>query len=189
MYESTKWYEKRLANGDYKKYINGDILDIGAGTDPVKSPFGITREWDLPHGDGQYLAGILDNSVDCVYSSHSLEHMVDIEITLTNWIRVLKPKGYLYMVIPDYDLYEKGKWPSKYNPDHKHSFSINKTRADVGRQNHWNICFDIFPILKKLNVEIKEVKLGDFGFDYNNFEEDQTLGNAESHILIVAQKR
>jgi hypothetical protein len=36
---------------------------------------------------------------------------------------------------------------------------------------------------------IKEVKLEDFGFDYNRFEKDQTLGYAESQILVVAKKR
>jgi ubiquinone/menaquinone biosynthesis C-methylase UbiE len=189
MNESSKWREKRIMNGDYRKYVNGNILDVGCGTDPVDSPFGKTRGWDFLDGDGQYLTTIEDNSFDCVYSSHSLEHMVDIEVTLTNWVRVLKAKGYLYLVIPDYDLYEKGKWPSTYNPDHKHSFSINKTREEVSRENHFNICIDLFEIFKKLHVEIKEVRLEDSGFDYNKFQEDQTLGNAESHILVVGQKR
>jgi len=189
MNESSKSYERRILNGDYKNYVTGNILDVGCGTDPVRSPFGKTTGWDLCDGDGQYLAFIEDNSVDCVYSCHCLEHMIDVELSLTNWVRVLKPSKYLFLVVPDYDLYEKGRWPSKYNPDHKHSFSINKTREDVGRQNHFNVCIDLLSIFKKLNVEIKEVRLEDSEFDYSKFEEDQTLGRAESQILIVAQKR
>jgi ubiquinone/menaquinone biosynthesis C-methylase UbiE len=187
--ESTKWHQKRINNKDYESYIKGNILDIGSAPDPVKSPFGVTQGWNLCDGDGQYLESIKDNTMDCVYSSHSLEHMVDVEIALTNWVRVLKPNGYLYIVVPDFDLYEKGNWPSKYNKDHKHSFSIDKTREEVKRQNHFNICVDVFPIFKKLLVMIKEVKLEDFGFDYNRFEKDQTLGYAESQILVVAKKR
>jgi len=189
VYESSKQYNKRLKNGDFENYIKGYILDIGAAPDPVKSPCGMTKEWNITDGDGQYLNTLVDNSFDCVYSSHSLEHMVDIKDTLFNWVRVLKLKGYLYIVVPDYDLYEKGRWPSKYNPDHKHSFSINKTRIDVERNNHFNICIDIFPILRKLYIEIKEIREESFGFDYSKFEEDQTMGNAESQILIIGQKR
>ena len=188
MYESSKCYERRILNGDYKKYITGDIIDIGAAPDPVKSPFGVTREWNLEHGDAQYLATLRDNSFDCVYSSHCLEHMVDVEVSLRNWVRVLKPKGFLYIVVPDYDLYEKGKWPSRYNSDHRYSFSINKTRDDVRRDNHFNVCLDIRYIFKQLHVEVKKIELEDSNFDYSRFEEDQTLGNAESQILIVAQK-
>jgi len=190
MNETTKWHEKRLKNGDYEKYIKGQILDIGCGNDPVKSPFGKTEGWDLPDGDGAILQTIPNKVFDCIYASHSLEHMRNVEIALSNWHRVLKPGGYLYIVVPDFELYEKGRWPSTYaGSSHLFSFSINLTRGDVGRINHYNICMDLFPIFKNLNTYIETIQFGDFGFNYDTFEVDQTLINAESQITIIARKK
>jgi len=97
---------------------------------------------------------------------------------------------YFYIVLPDYELYEKRRWPSRYaGTSHKFSFSINLTRQEVGRNNHYNIIFDLFPIFKNLNIYVETIKFEDYGFDYNNFEADQTLINAEAQILIVARKK
>ena len=191
MNETTKWHQKRIDNGDYKKYIKGAILDVGCGNDPIKSPFGKeTITWDLKEGDGKFLATLKDQVFDCVYASHSLEHMDNIEIALQNWLRVLKPKGYLYIVVPDFELYEKGKWPSTYaGTSHLFSFSINLTCQEVQRMNHYNIMLDLFPIIKWLKCSIETVQFGDEGFDYNFFDRDQTMGNAESQITIIARKK
>lgn len=81
--------------------------------------------WDLMNGDAQYLKGVEDNSLDFVYSSHCLEHMIDVKIALYNWFRVLKAGGYLILYIPHRDLYEKKKeLPSRFNPHHKHMFIL-----------------------------------------------------------------
>ena len=87
------------------------------------------RTWDKADGDAQFMKGVADNSFDFVHSSHCLEHMVDVTAALHNWIRVLKPDGYLIVTVPDEDLYELGQWPSKFNADHKWTFTIAKASS------------------------------------------------------------
>jgi SAM-dependent methyltransferase len=119
--ETSKAHNMRIARGDFERYIKGAVLDIGSGSDPIRPPTGSVTPWDWPQGDASYLATLQDAAFDCVYSSHCLEHMVDVPESLTNWVRVLKLGGYMYFTIPDFDLYEKGRWPSSFNTDHKHT--------------------------------------------------------------------
>jgi SAM-dependent methyltransferase len=87
------------------------------------------RSWDLPDGDAEFMATIADNALDFVHSSHCLEHMRDPKNALDNWLRILKPMGHLICIIPDEDLYEQGVFPSTFNADHKHTFTIYKKRS------------------------------------------------------------
>ena len=69
----------------------------------------------------------MDESFDFVYSSHTLKHVFEVEKTLENWFRILKPNGYLILYIPHRDLYEKKKeLPSRFNPTHQRFFLIDK---------------------------------------------------------------
>jgi predicted SAM-dependent methyltransferase len=49
------------------------------------------------------LFGIPDEVVDALYCSHALEHMkiAQVEDTLREWNRVLKPGGLLFVSVPD----------------------------------------------------------------------------------------
>ena len=51
--------------------------------------------------DGEKLYKISDCSQDFVISSHMLEHCIDPIEAIENMIRVLKPGGILYLIIPD----------------------------------------------------------------------------------------
>lgn len=187
MKETSKSHYLRLQRDDYKTFINGKVLDIGCGNDPVVPLDGITTSWDKKDGDGQFLASVDSKTFDCVYSSHSLEHMVDIPVTLYNWTRVLKDGGSMFIIVPDFDLYEKCFFPSKWNSDHKHTFSINRTRSEVGRTNHWCIQEDLFKIFQKNNLKVRDIRLEDTNFDYNNFyrpEQDSTM-----YQIVIACKK
>ena len=52
---------------------------------------------------------IKNESIDYILSSHTLEHIQDIEETLKGWLRALKPKGLIGSIIPDkrYFLHDK----------------------------------------------------------------------------------
>ena len=101
MNETSKSQPFRQQRGDFQKYLRGSGIDIGAGPDPLLIPDGRVRAWDLADGDAQLMAGVADATYDFVYSSHCLEHMRDVEESLRNWVRILKPGGFLYVVVPD----------------------------------------------------------------------------------------
>ena len=51
--------------------------------------------------EGSTLEGIPDAGYDFVLSSHNLEHMANPIKALNNWKCVLKPRGFLLLVLPD----------------------------------------------------------------------------------------
>ncbi len=188
MQETSKCRPIREARGDFVKYLRGDGIDIGAGDDPLVVPDGAVRAWDKTDGDAQTMAGVPDRSYDFVYSSHCLEHMRSVEEALRNWLRILKPGGFLYLVVPDYLLYEKLVWPSRYNADHKQSFSFLVPRRGVGRENHFHIEQDLQPLLKSLGCEVVSFIVEDMGFNYNFGLADQTKLGALAQLCVIAQK-
>jgi SAM-dependent methyltransferase len=123
MFEATK---TRAVRGEAfaETYFSGSVLDIGCGPDlvvPHAQPF------DVEHGDANEILNYLPaESFDCVHSSHCLEHMMDPPRALGQWWALVRPGGFLIIVVPDEDLYEQGVWPSAFNPDHKATFRIDR---------------------------------------------------------------
>ena len=147
MQETSKSIPIRTKLNHYQLYLNGLGIDIGAGNDPLTSPFASDiYQFDVMQGDAQTLASIPANTFDFAYSSHCLEHMRNIEDALFNWCRVIKPNGYLFITVPDWVLYEHEIFPSIYNTDYKFTFSDSISRHMVGRQNYYHIKKDIIPI-------------------------------------------
>ena len=123
--ETYRARERRLREGFFDKYCQGKGLDIGYGGDLLASN---CIGYDFEHGDAQYLNGIADESFDFVYSSHTLEHMDNPAVSLSNWWRVVKRGGYLLLYIPHRDLYEKKiTLPSRWSSHHKHYFLLDKS--------------------------------------------------------------
>ncbi len=106
----------------------GKGIDIGCGNDILRKRWfkGITsiEPFDIQDGDAQYINKYRDEgSYDFVYSSNCLEDMSDPVVALKNWFALVKEGGYLVFTVPDEDLYEQGVFPSKFNPDHKRTFT------------------------------------------------------------------
>lgn len=136
MKECSKSVPRRLSQPNFiNKYFVGQGLDIGGKPDPlalyreVFSRMDAVRTWDLEDGDAQHLAGVDDESFDFVHSSHCLEHLHDPLQALRNWLRVVKPAGYVIFTVPDEDLYEQGQFPSTFNRDHKWTFTVHKNAS------------------------------------------------------------
>ena len=53
----------------------------------------VTNAWNL--------SSIDDNSVDFVASSHVLEHLPNPGVAIEEWIRVVKPGGIVFFIVPD----------------------------------------------------------------------------------------
>jgi predicted SAM-dependent methyltransferase len=135
-WEQSKAAKRRYYDGAFHhRYFVGNGIDIGGKPDPLGQYVGIfpllrsARTWDLDDGDAQLMPGISDNQFDFLHSSHCLEHMRDVPTALSHWIRIVKPGGYLIITVPDEDLYEQGFWPSRYNGDHKWTFTIYKQQS------------------------------------------------------------
>ena len=124
--ESTK--TKNIRQEDFiEKYLKGSVIDIGSGDDLVVDS---AEPFDLEQGDANSILRYKQpETYDCVYSSHTLEHMVNIRKTLLDWWRLIKPGGYMVVIVPDEDLYEQGVWPSIFNTDHKATFTLKYCKS------------------------------------------------------------
>ena len=113
---------RRLDDPRYaERWFVGRGLDIGAGPDGLGRshtwPHATIREWDVQDGDATTLPGLAPESFDFVYSSHCLEHLEYPGPAVARWWEVVRPGGYLILVVPDFEMYERGKWPSRIQPD------------------------------------------------------------------------
>ena len=95
MKELSKSISRRLGDSNFvRRYFVGQGVDIGGKPDPLAlySEFfpllKNVRVWDLEDGDAQFMAGVPDNSLDFVHSSHCLEHLNDPTEGLRNWLRI-----------------------------------------------------------------------------------------------------
>lgn len=183
---------RRLMDSRFtSRWFVGNGLDIGGGSDSIgiyKSLFPLIQNitlYDMPQGDAQYVENVQDSSFDFIHSAHCLEHMVNPSIALNNWIRVLKPKGYLIMTIPDEDLYEQKIWSSTFNSDHKHTFTIFKEKS-------WSpVSINIIDLLKEIKFNIEVVKIEQLNHSYlpGLPRIDQTRTPfAESGIEVIIKK-
>lgn len=101
----------------------------------------------LPYADG---------CLDYVFSSHTLEHIPNTQQVLKEWLRIIKPCGYIIIVMPDRRLHlhdptckRLGEWaPSEMTPDELLEI-VDKLDVDVLSFNTRNNNFDFEMILRK----------------------------------------
>lgn len=125
--ETSKAHPRRERESFFKNYCAGLGIDIGCGFDPIDSG-GEVYMFDMIHGQGDAtrMDHVDDATFDYVHSSHLLEHIEEPEIAVRNWWRVLKPGGYLLIMVPERDLYEgKTSLPSRWNEDHKRFYLLD----------------------------------------------------------------
>jgi ubiquinone/menaquinone biosynthesis C-methylase UbiE len=194
MWEQSKAAKRRFNDGLFhSRYFVGHGIDIGGKPDPLAQYVGVfplmqqVDTWDLENGDAQLMPGVAEGSFDFVHSSHCLEHMQDVRAALDNWTRILKPGGYLIVTVPDEDLYERGQWPSRYNPDHKWSFTICKPSSKLPRSI--NVVDLVIEFVDNLELE-RLFLVQDFFRPSLPAEIDQSMTPvAECCIEIIWRKR
>jgi SAM-dependent methyltransferase len=186
--ESSKANKRRANTYLYNKVFSGEGIDIGSGGDILQKEvypnIKSVEPFDLKHGDAQYINKYIKKQFDFVHSSQCLEHMVDANVALKNWWEIVKPGGYLIFSMPDEDLYEQGVFPSRWNHDHKWTFSIYKT-------NSWSpVHLNILDMIFKLeNLEILKIELIDTNYNYSLSNIDQTRNEVEAFIEVILKKR
>jgi SAM-dependent methyltransferase len=139
------------------KILTGKGIDIGCGPDPVNKD---AMRFDIEHGDANYITRYLSEEFDYVYSSHCLEHMHKPKEALLEWWKLVRLGGHIFFIVPDEDLYEQGVFPSRFNPDHKATFTISK-------QKSWSsISINVLDLAMSLpGSKIVSIKLQDQGYD------------------------
>ena len=142
------------------KYLTGKVIDIGAGNDLVSEG---AERFDRDNGDANYITQYREsNYYDTVHSSHCLEHMHEPKNALLEWCKLIKSGGYLVIVVPDEDLYEQGFWPSRFNSDHKATFTTKTGKS-------WSpVSYNIVDLVTSLpNSKVLSVEIHDKYYDYN----------------------
>lgn len=133
-------WKLETSNGDESSKIKYEVLrycnrglDIGCGPRKVwphltgidnftdTKLFGIRMRPDMAVADASRLPMFADGAFDTVFSSHTLEHIVDFKAALREWWRLLSVGGHLTLYLPHRDLYPRIGQPGA-NPDHKHDF-------------------------------------------------------------------
>lgn len=191
MQEMSKATKRRFQDPAYHLwYFSGHGLDIGGGDDPLGrwchafARMKSCRTWDKGDGDAQELKGVAADSFDFVASSHCLEHLYNPYSSLDRWIEVVKPGGFLVVTVPDCDLYEGGKWPSRYNGDHKWMFTV---RNDLDKNPR--VINVARMVLAAADVSVERIQLIRDFYSTHLAGTDQTLlPNVESAIEFVLRK-
>lgn len=126
-----EWYLSLGVDGEVRR-----VLDVGCGAGYTTEHFvrhgcavtGVTvssvekaecerRGIEIVEADFHYLP-LPDGKFDLVFSSHSLEHTSAPFFALWDWKRVLRPGGYVLIVVPlPIDQDARAVFPDNYNPD------------------------------------------------------------------------
>ena len=156
MNETTK--TKRLMSELEVSVLRGRGIDIGCGPDPIRPD---AVPFDLAQGDAADIQSYVQDEFDYVYSSHCLEHMPDPRKVVLDWWKLVCPGGHLFLVVPDEDLYEQGVFPSRFNSDHKATFTLSKAKS-------WSpVSVNMLELAQSLpGGKLKFLALQDHGYDW-----------------------
>lgn len=125
------------------KFCQGTGIDVGAGLWglPGAVPVDVSRGPGL----GRSIVDFEDGFLDYVFSSHCLEHIESWQQSLGEWIRKLKPEGYvfLYLPHPDCAIWHPG---SPFVKDgHKWTLTPEKIKQTLGELDCEIVQFDDGP--------------------------------------------
>ena len=99
------------------------------------------KKYDIVDADivdnGDELGTISDGIYDFCISNHVLEHLEDPVKALNNWLRILKPKGILYLSIPlPYNIVDKHREPTTITHIIDDYGRMARDREEYLRQRH-----------------------------------------------------
>jgi hypothetical protein len=97
--------------------------------------------------------------------------MWDPKRAVLEWWKLVKPGGHLFIIVPDEDLYEQGVFPSRFNNDHKATFTIFKPRS-------WSpVSINVLDLVSTLpHGTLVQVALQDWNYDRRLLTHGLALG-------------
>jgi len=120
-YKKAKLYPDYLKKGNMTEsaeclaelYCKGSGIDVGGGKWPLVG----AKLIENTKSENAYLIKGENKSLDFVFSSHTLEHLENWQEALTEWYRVLKIDGILFLYLPhpcckmwDKEVLNQHKW-------------------------------------------------------------------------------
>ena len=176
MDESTK--TKKIWGELERSVLTGKGIDIGCGPDPVLPD---VRGFDMEDGDANVITQHVKEEFDFVYASHCLEHMHDPRKAILEWWKLVRVGGHLFVIIPDEDLYEQGVFPSRFNGDHKATFTLSK-------QKSWSpVSINVYDLARSLpNGSVINMVLQDLGYDRRLMKHGPVSPNALIRFVLRA---
>jgi len=176
--EAGRCYLDRIRSGFFDKYCSGPvIIDVGySGYDNPERKAGLPNatgiDLDFPGYDGIHLP-YAEQTVDTVFSSHCLEHILFDHAAIQDWYRVLKVGGFIVCMVPSQALYEKKRvLPSNWNADHKRMYTPSSL----------SLAFEI--ALPVNSYRIRHLAENDRGFDYSLGPDKHSNGAYEIEIVV-----
>ncbi len=181
-----RFVEDKTAVFPWLKLFKGSGIDVGCGPDPL--PFPNLTTFDQEQGDANDLRNYFKpNTFNYLHASQALEHMIDPVTALQSWIEIVKSRGHLIISIPSWEIYEGMVFPSRYNPDHKSTWSM--WQKDSPAPIHCRL-----PEWLKQFTTVKVLRCGlvDTNYDYKiGSSRDQTWiesDSVEAFIEFVLKK-
>lgn len=129
-------------------YCRGLGLDIGCGTNRL-SPTVLSLDsyphkeadivWDCVHGNGRYPYPFQPGTFDFIFASHVLEDFAPYQIqwVFDEWLRMVKPGGYLIILVPDMEGGRYPDWDEKFTEDSPEVVSGERKVGDLkGNPSH-----------------------------------------------------
>jgi SAM-dependent methyltransferase len=176
--EAGRSYQHRLRNGFLDRYCSGDlVLDVGfTGYDNPEGKTGVPGaigiDLGYPGYDGRRLP-FGDGTVDTIFSSHCLEHILYDHAAIQDWYRVLKVGGFIVCIVPSQALYEKKRFlPSNFNEDHKRFYTPSSLVGSFEQA------------LKVNTFRVRHLAENDRGFNYRLGPDVHSDGAYEIELVI-----
>ncbi len=181
-----------ITRSNWNDIFGNHILDVGPGDDPLVWRGATVVPFDKKQGDANKIDTYFhDQSFDCIHGSQVMEHLYDPPDFINRCLKILKPGGWIVMTVPDFDLYEKQFWPSRFNPDHKTTWSLWRTMGGI--QSHNRAPHIHVPTwIKQFDVAQRYATLIDTNYDFLKPDSvDQTWlreDGVEAFIEILLKK-
>jgi len=99
-----------------------------------------------------------DNSLDYILSSHVIEHFKDPICVLKSWMKIIKPGGYIFAIIPHKDRTFDSPRPVTTMAEHIERHVNNPSYHARSEDMHWSVwrTTDFIELCKYLELNIVE---------------------------------
>ena len=178
-YESRKSYAKRIQEGFFNKFMQGNGIELAPKgyEEDIETilPTAIPVDLDTPGYNG-YELPVSDESQDYIYSSHVLEHIDDYKRAIQAWHKALKVGGHIIIYVPSALLYEKKMTipVSLHNPEHKRAYTPASLLKEIEES------------LEPNSYRVRLLRDNDDNYDYTIDVAKHCVG--ECSIELVIQK-